>query len=673
MKISYEWLKEYVDVKFPPEELAEKFTMLGFEASLEGSAGRHHVIDVEVTSNRPDCLCIVGLAREISALTETQLRFPQVTLNEDGADAGESVLVEVNSQLCSRYCARLITDVKVGPSPEFLREKLAVVGIRSVNNVVDITNYVLMEMGHPMHAFDREFVEGGKIIVRCAEEGEKIITIDGVERNLDSSMLIIADETKPIAAAGIMGGLQTEVTAKTKTILLESAYFDPFSIRKTSKKLQLESESSYRFQRKADIESTIPAIDRAAQLIQQIAGGKIAKGIIDYFPQKISKREVNLRLSRVNQILGLRLSSDYVEKKLRGLGFEARKQAKEFAVSIPCFRRDIEREIDLIEEVARLYGYDRIPSTIPAGRIPPGSEDKFAKMTKTARRILTGCGLTEVINHSLVNERLAGSFDMPVAGIVNPLSEEQSVLRAALIPGLLKTLSVNIAHGIRDVKIFEISNVYEPQNRERLSISAAIMGLRNGNWAGTSETVDFYDLKGVMENLFAEFGIVDWSLAPYSAKFLAASESAIVKIGDSEHGVIGKVCDELREEFDIDDVYVFELDFACLVNCARADIKFTSLPKYPASFRDIAVVVSDEIRCADLISVIRDEGKGIVEKVELFDVYRGDQISEGCKSMAFSITYRLSDRTLRDDEVNDIHDRISGKLVQQFKGYIREK
>ncbi len=652
-----------MDVKFSPEELAEKLTMLGFEASSEGRAGKHHVIDVEVTANRPDCLSVLGLAREISALTAKQLRFPELTLNENGGDVRRSISVEVNSKLCSRYCARVIADVNVEPSPAFLREKLTAVGIRSVNNVVDITNYVLMEMGHPLHAFDREKLRGGEIIVRCAGEGEKIVTIDGIERSLHPSMLIIADEKMPAAIAGIMGGSQSEVTEGTKTILLESACFDPFSVRKTSKKLQLETESSYRFQRKADIECTIPAINRAARLIQEIAGGKIAKGIIDYFPEKAGGRKVYLRLSRLNQILGVKLSSNTVEKKLGSLGFEVRRQDRKFAVSVPGFRRDVEREIDLIEEVARLYGYDRIQSTIPAGRIPPGSEDRLTKIAKTTRTILTGCGLTEVINHSLVNEKWVRNFDYPVIKVMNPLSEEQTILRPTLIPGLLKTLSVNITRGVRNVRIFELGNVYEPEDMERLSIGAAIMGSQ----------ADFCDLKGVMENLFAGLGISDWSLVPYGGKFLDSHESAMVNIRGSELGVIGKVCDKLREEFDVDETYIFELNFLNLTNHARVDVKFTPLPKYPASFRDIAIVVNEEIRCADLMSVIMGEGEGIVDKVELFDIYRGEQIGEGRKSMAFSITYRLSDRTLKDDEVNELHERISRKLTSQFNGYIRRK
>jgi phenylalanyl-tRNA synthetase beta chain len=662
MKISYEWLKEYVDVKFSPEELAGELTMLGFEASSEGMVGKHHVIDVEVTSNRPDCLSVLGLAREISALTAKQLRFPEITLNENGGDAGNSISVEVNSKLCSRYCARLITDVNVEPSPASLKEKLEGVGIRSVNNVVDITNYVLMEMGHPLHAFDREKLRGRKIIVRCAEQGEKIMTIDGVERILQPSMLIIADEEKPAAIAGIMGGSRSEVTEGTKTILLESACFDPFSVRKTSKKLQLETESSYRFQRKADIESTIPAIDRAARLIQEIAGGKIAKGVIDYFPEKAEKRKVCLRLSRLNQILGVKLSSDTVEKKLDSLGFEVRRQDSEFAISVPSFRRDIEREIDLIEEAARLYGYDRIQSTIPAGRIPPGSEDRLTKLAKTACTVLTGGGLTEVINHGLVSEKWVRNFAYPVIKVMNPLSEEQSILRPTLIPGLLKTLSVNITRGVKNVRIFELGNVYEPGDRERLSIGAAITG----------SNADFYDLKGVMENLFAGLGI-SGSLAPYNGRFLVSGESAKVNIGKCELGVIGKVCDELRGEFDIDETYIFELNFLNLANHARVDVRFTPLPRYPASFRDIAVVVNEDIRCADLMFVIMDEGKGTVEKAELFDIYRGEQIAEGCKSMAFSITYRLNDRTLKDNEVNELHERISKKLASQFNGYIRKE
>ena len=675
MKISYEWLKEYVDVRFSPGELAEKLTMLGFEASFEGETAGHRIIDVEVTSNRPDCLCMLGLARELSALTSTKLKFSETAPDENGDDVAESVQVTLASELCPRYCARVITGIKVEPSPPELRKKLEAVGIRSVNNVVDITNYVLMEMGHPMHAFDLELLKGRKVIVRGAERGEKIITIDGVERNLEPWMLVIADEKKPVAIAGIMGGLHSEVTAKTGTVLLESACFDPSVVRKTSKTLQLETESSYRFQRRADIEGTVPSIDRAAGLIQEIAGGMIAKGIIDCFPVRAEGRKVPLRLSRANRILGMELSSEYAEKTLCALGFGVERHDMEFTVSIPGFRRDVEREIDLIEEIARLYSYDRIPSTIPAGRISPGSEDKFAKIMKTVCKTLTGSGLTEVINHGLINENWLENFDLPPAKkVVNPLSEEQSVLRQTLIPGMLETLRVNISRGVRNVRIFELGNVYDAGKGEKLSLGGAVMGSRGENWSGGTEKADFYDLKGVLENLFEGLKIVDWTLVPYNGRTFASAESAVIKTADCELGVIGKVSDKLLEQFGIDgadEVYVFELSFPLLADNAGVDIRFKTLPKYPASFRDIAVVVPDEVKYADLVSVIMDEGEGIVEKVELFDIYRGDQVREGCKSMAFSITYRMGGRTLKDDEVNKLHEKISGRVTSQFNGHIR--
>ncbi len=677
MKITYEWLKEYVNIGLVPRELAGKLTMLGFECSVEGKINGEQVLDVEITANRPDCLCVLGLAREISAATGAGLVTPEVKLIEDGSEIDEMVAVEIKTELCSRYCARVISDVKVDSSPEWLRRRLEAVGLRPINNVVDITNYVLIELGHPLHAFDYDCLQGKKIIVRCSRKGEKLVTLDEVERKLEPSMMVIADEKVPVALAGIMGGLESEVTDRTKTILLESAYFAPFSVRKTSKYLQVETEASYRFQRKADIEGMVSAIDRTAQLIQEIAGGRIARGIVDCYPHRVKKREVELRLSRLEKLLGVELSPDYVENQLQALGFEARREAKKFTVSIPGFRRDIEREVDLIEEIARHYGYDRIPSTIPAGRLTPGSEDRHAEVLESTRGILTACGLTEVINHSLINEKWTELLDLnkPLVNVLNPLSEEQRVLRPSLLPGLLQTLSINVSHGVKSVWIFEAGNVFHRNLPivERESLGVAIMGSRARNWSRAEETTDFYDLKGVLENFLAGLKIVNWKLIPYTGKFFSHVESAVVKFGDSELGVIGKVCDEVKETFDIDEnVYAFELDFEFLAGHASGEVKFKPLPKYPASFRDIAIVVPEEVKSADIVSVLMGDGEDVVAGVELFDVYCGRQIPHGRKSLAYSITYRASDRTLTDAEVDELHEKISSGLVSQFGARIRE-
>lgn len=679
MKITYEWLKEYVNTGLVPRELAEKLTMLGFECSVEGKVNGEQVLDVEITANRPDCLCVLGLAREISAVTGAGLVTPEVKLIEDGGDVREMVTVEIKTELCSRYCARVISDVKVDSSPEWLRRKLEAVGLRPINNVVDITNYVLMELGHPLHAFDYDCIRGKKIVVRCAEKGEKFVALDEIERKLESWMLVIADENLPVALAGIMGGLESEVTDGTKTILLESAYFDPSSVRKTSKYLQVETEASYRFQRKADIEGIVSAIDRTAQLIQEIAGGRVAKGMVDCYPRKHKKKEVCFRLSRLNRILGTEMDSDYVSERLRNLGFEKTEEDGKFTITVPSFRRDIHREIDVIEEVARHYGYGRIPSTIPSGRIPPGVEDKFAEAVEAARRMLASSGLMEIINHGIISEKWAKVFapGKDLLRVRNPLTEEQSVMRSSLLPGLLKTLNVNASRGVANVRVFEIGSIFstgsgDSSPAERVSVGAAITGSQAGKWEKREIKLDFYDLKGVLKNLLEVFGIGNWSLGLYEGSSFVPAQSAAVRIADCGIGVMGKLNDDVRETFDINEnVYVFELDFEFLAGHTSGEVKFKPLPKYPASFRDIAIVVSEEVKSADIVSVLMGDGECVVAGVELFDVYRGKQIPHGQKSLAYSITYRASDRTLTDAEVDELHEKISGGLISQFGGQIR--
>ncbi len=678
MKITYEWLKEYVDVKLTPQEFAELLTRLGFESSVAGKAGDSHVIDVEVTSNRPDCLCVLGLAREVAAFTGSGLRVPESKPAEEEDRIEKKVSVEIGTELCSRYCARLVEGVKVGPSPGWLMEKLEAVGLRPVNNIVDVTNYVLMEFGQPLHAFDYDCLNGREIIVRCAGKGEKLITLDEVERKLEPWMMVIADAKVPVALAGIMGGLDTEVTDKTTTVLLESACFNSSSIRRTAKHLQVETEASYRFQRKADIQGTANAVDRAARLMCEIAGGKAAGGIIGYYPEKCGEKKVVLRLSRLNKILGISFSSDYVGSQLGRLGFDWNENGGKFEVSIPGFRRDVEREIDLIEEIARHYGYDKIPETIPAGRIPVWSEDRPAEVLKNIQKVLTASGLSEIINHGLINEKLADVFAPggTLGKVRNPLSEEQSVMRPSLLPGILRTIGTNINRGVENVRVYEVGNVFRSGGGrfpvEQMFVGAGITGFHDGDWRRKKEKVDFYDAKGVLENLLGALGISGWTLAPYNGRLFTPGESALVKVKGCLSGMIGKVEDSVIEMFGIEkDIYVFEMNFDVLMSYVKTDRKYKALPRYPASFRDIAIIVPERVNSGDMVSAVIDEGKSVVEKVEIFDMYRGKQVPDGCKSMAYAITYRADDRTLTDNEVDEFHNKISQRLVSEFGGRLR--
>lgn len=678
MKITYEWLKEYTDIELTPQELADLLTRLGFESSAAGKAGGNHVIDVEVTSNRPDCLCVLGLAREVAAFTGSGLRVPESKLLEEDR-IEKKVSVEIETELCPRYCARLVEGVKVGPSPGWLRMKLEAVGLRPVNNVVDITNYVLMEFGQPLHAFDYDCLNGRKIVVRCALKDEKLITLDEIERKLEPWMMVIADAKVPVALAGIMGGLDTEVTDKTAAVLLESACFNSSSIRRTAKHLQMETEASYRFQRKADIQGTSNAVDRAARLICEIAGGKAAGGIIDCYPAKYAGKKVTLRLSMLNKILGISFSSDYVGSQLDRLGFDWNEKGGKFEVSIPGFRRDVEREIDLIEEIVRHYGYDKIPETIPSGRIPVRSEDKPAEVTKSIRETLTASGLSEIVNHGLINEKLADVFASgeTLVKVKNPLSEEQSVMRPSLLPGILKTIGTNINRGVENVRVYEVGNVFHSGGDakfpvEQVLVGAGITGFHDGDWRRKKEKADFYDAKGVLENLFGSLGISGWEFAPYEGRLFTPGESAFVKVEDCLSGMIGKVEDSVLEMFGIEkDIYVFEMNFDVLMSHVQTVRKYKALPRYPASFRDIAVIVPERVKSGDMVSAIMDAGKSVVEKVEIFDMYRGKQVPDGCKSAAYAISYRADDRTLTDNEVDKLHSKISQRLVSEFGGHLR--
>ncbi|MBI5699910.1 phenylalanine--tRNA ligase subunit beta [Candidatus Saganbacteria bacterium] len=674
MKIPLEWLKDLVEVKMRPQELQARLTMAGLEVgALEGE-----VLDIDVLPNRGDCLSILGVAREVSAVTNTKLKKPANKFAVKSKRDGSTELAEVFSlglhkmsievkdkELCPRYMARMIEKVSVGESPEWLKKRLVLAGLRPINNIVDATNYVLMELGQPLHAFDAGKIGGQKIVVRRAKPGEKIITLDGMEHKLGKDTLAIADDQRPIALAGVMGGANTEVSASTTSVLLESAYFDPTSINKTSKAAKLRTEASIRFEKGVDWERVEQALDRAAALIAELSGGKVTGYKVDIKSRDRKPKILELRQERLNRVLGTTVPLSEAAKILVRLGFTRLRQGSggqgKLKVGVPLWRAgDIEREIDLIEEVARLRGYDRIPTTLPrpAGEV---REDRKYAFLKKIKEILVGCGLYEAQTFTLVDPQMAGEEAVKLA---NPMAPEESVLRTEMLPSLLRAVSYNLRRQVEDVKLFEIGKVFlEPRRSAAGSIPA---GKPRGSLteerlilAGASTNLDFLGLKGIVENLLNEL-TSDWKLESTAKREYHPGQSAAV-IGKSGKllGTFGRLHPELKPE----GVLVFEFDIDALLGEAQIGKRYKPLPKYPKVERDLAMFVPPGVTSGQIILIIRQAGGNIVEEVRLFDIFKNSQ--------AYRISFRDPERTLTDEVVNraflTIQDELTGKLKVQIR------
>ncbi|RLB07940.1 MAG: phenylalanine--tRNA ligase subunit beta [Deltaproteobacteria bacterium] len=641
---------------------------------------RDHILEVSLTPNRGDCLSMIGMAREVAALTGGRFHPPTPKLLEGQEQVETFVRISVlDPDLCPRYSARLIKGVQIGPSPLWLRLRLERAGMRSINNVVDVTNYVMLEYGQPLHAFDYDRIKGGQIVVKRAAEGETFFTLDGMERALDRDTLMICDAARPVAIGGIMGGLNSEIQDDTSRVLLESAYFSPAGIRRTSRALGLQTESSYRFERGVDPEGVLPASLRAASLIAELAAGEVAKGVIDCYPSPIPRPQIRLRLAKVNALLGMSLEQKEVEGILERLGIEVKEdQGKEWVLSPPTYRSDITREIDVIEEIGRLKGYDSIPVEIPKMWILPqkrGSEDE---LEKRAKEVLVGLGFYEVITYSFISPQSLRALRLPSDDprvhplpLLNPLTEEQSVMRTTLLPGLLTTASYNLSHKNRDLKLFEIREVYFPKKgklpEEKRSLAGLAMGVfRAGGWNVSPKEVDFYDIKGCVERLLAELRVPSPIFSSAEGiPYLHPSKGAAVKLEAEEVGTLGELHPEVAEAYELPPgVYIFELDLGPLLKYYRREIKFIPLPKFPSISRDVAVVVDEGVSAEEIRGVIWETKSKHMESVEVFDCYRGDPIPQGKKGLAFRIKYRSSKRTLTDEEVNKFHQEILDRLKE---------
>jgi phenylalanyl-tRNA synthetase beta chain len=647
------------------------------------------VLELEVTPNRPDCLSMAGVAREVGAVTGKSVRSPGGKPEESGTPAAERVSITIeDADLCPRYTARLITGVKIAPSPDWLVERVTAAGARPINNIVDITNYVMFEMGQPLHAFDAATlgVAGGKIAigVRVARAGEKLTTLDGVDRDLVADTLMITDPSGVIALAGVMGGETTEVSDATVDILLESACFKAASVGRTSRRLGLISEASQRFERGVDPNGCAAAVDRAAQLMADLAGGTVAPGVVDAYPATIEPLALSLRVARVNSLLGTELMAGVVTGILERLSLEVAAKGDTLHVTVPTFRPDLVREADLIEEVVRVHGMGNVPSTLPAGRGRFGGLSADQRRRERIGAALRAAGLNEALTWAFSDPSDAarcgwifGPDERPVR-LLNPMSVEQSVLRFTTLPGLLRAVSNNQRKAVLDVQLYEMGAVWltspgRKQPKERAMLAGVLAGSwdRPG-WNDAPPPLDFFDGKGAIQTVAEELGIAKWRVRSAAFPWLQPGRSAEVLIGGDVVGWLGEVHPGVLEAYECTGpVTVFELQMKPLLKAAREVCEFVDIPRFPAVKIDLAIVVPEDVTVERVEQSIRSAGGKLLEEVRLFDVYRGKGVPAGKKSLAFSLTYRDPERTLTDDEVAAAHEKVVRKVTGAVGGELR--
>jgi phenylalanyl-tRNA synthetase beta chain len=684
MKISYNWIKELVEVDLAPRDLATKLTMAGLAVDAVEARGADHILEFDLTSNRPDCLSHLGIAREAAAVSGRTAPAPQVKLNEAKTKSGEAAAVEIlDPDLCPRYTARVIKGVKVGPSPAWLVKRLEAMGQRSVNNVADITNYVMLEMGQPLHAFDLDRLRGRRIIVRAAKPGEKITTLDKEERDLTSEMLVIADAERPVALAGIKGGEDSGITETTTDVLLEAAYFTPWQVRATSKALGLSTEASYRFERGTDPEIVPVASDRASAMIAEIAGGEVFAGLIDVYPQKSERDRITFRRARYTLVTGLQIELGEAERILRSLGFkvEAEVENDSLRAIAPSWRVDVSMEEDLIEEVARIAGYDKVKTTLP-GSAGSGAYLEGEDGRRAARRALTSMGYHEAISFSFVNgetdEMLSEAGAEARLALRNPIDETQAHLRVTLLGGLLKSLERNFNHGARNVRLFEIGKCFvaagdeRPVETERLAIVGS--GARNeDDWQDSAARLDFYDVKGAIEAVAESLGLPAPEFHPLGdAGFLHPGRAAEVWLGREEIGLVGQLHPRVAAGYKFKQpVFVAELNLKLMLLADRVEVRYHPLPKFPTVVRDLALLIDTDVSFADVEDAINALEIAELVGVRLFDRYAGKELPRGKHSIALSLRYRAADRTLTDEEVNALHESVVETLKREFDVEVR--
>ncbi|MFH0855560.1 MAG: phenylalanine--tRNA ligase subunit beta [Candidatus Omnitrophota bacterium] len=680
MKVTYNWLKDFVEVKIPAKDLADKLTMAGLEVvSLQEKAG-DFIFEIEITSNRPDWLSVFGVAREVAAITNSKLKNPFLPGRRKGLKTKARAIkgnlkIEIEDKRdCLFYSARIMKNVRVGPSPEWIRKRLELVGCRSVNNVVDIANYVLFELGGPLHAFDLDKLSPEKIFVRRAKSGEKILALDGTESDLSKDTLVIADKDKAVAVAGVIGGQETEVSFATKNILLEAAIFNPVVIRRSRQAIGKTSESSYRFERGVDLGVAARASLRAAQLLEEQCGAEEASFTLRGL-KKPKATKVDLDIAYTAKILGVNLSLAKARQALLGLGFKIRQKSKNIlSLGVPSFRQDVKQQVDLIEEVARILGYERIPSSVPSVK-PDVTPDGQRSLVLGIKNMLIGLGLTEVITYSLIDrqglENSGFGLGVEPVGIMNPLSREQEILRPTLMLGLGRAVSFNLNQKQEHVAIFEIANIFkaEKEPKEELSLGIALSGVKSFFTAAglVKDESGLLSLKGILEAIFCRLGVTGY-------EFINQGPScADICIQKEKIGIMAKLNRQALNVLEIKnkDVFLCEISLDKLLSFAQPDKRFVPLPKYPGITRDISFILKDDFSVKGILAMLRDKGRPLLREARVTDYYKGKQIPCGYRGLTLSCLYASAERTLTEKEVQPTHDLLCESLTREFKVKLR--
>jgi phenylalanyl-tRNA synthetase beta chain len=713
MRVPLSWLREFVPISEPPDVLVERLPMLGLGVEQIEVVGGEAILDLEVAANRPDLLSVLGIAREIAAAWGLQVTPPPVALREAAAPARAVADVAVEDPAwCPRYVAHVITGIRVGPSPLWMVQRLEAAGIRSINNVVDVTNYVMLEQGEPLHAFDLDRLAAHRIVVRRARRGERLATLDGMLRTLDEEMLVIADAERAVAVAGVMGGSETEIGPGTDRVLLEAAAFAGASVRRTSRRLGLRTESSARFERGLDPRIILDAARRTASLLTEVAGGQILAGVIDVYPRPVPPRVITLRLPRIPRLLGTDVPVDRVEAILRRLGCQVTRERDRLTVTVPAGRVDLEREEDLIEEVARHHGYDRIPETMPVEAMQPGSRVPVLEAEEAVRAWLIRAGLSEALTLSLIDpevyDRLELASDDPArraVPVTNPLLADHSHLRTMILPGLLEAMRVNLSRRVEDIHFFELGRTFHGVDhgaapdgvdntaapnatadvaadalgigpiKERRTLALAMRGcLLRGAWNLAPEEVEvtFFHLKGILESLLEELRldhIIERAVRPW----LHPGRSARLLHEGAEVGVFGELHPLAVDRFELTGrVYVAEIDLEALLPQAVLVRQFTALPRFPAVERDLSVIVDAGVVQSEVARIMQGAAGDLLESAELFDLYAAPPVPPGHHSLAYALRFRAPDRTLTSAEVDAIMVRIRDELHRGLGARPRE-
>lgn len=648
------------------------------------------VLEFELTANRADCFSVFGLVREIAAITGNKPHFPEIKVNEDdNTKLNDIFSVEIaDPDLCSRFSTRMLKNVKIGPSPEWMQQRLEGAGIRSINNVVDVTNFVMIELGHPMHAYDYDKITGKKLIARRAIEGEELHTLDDTSRKAKGEMLVIADSEKAAGLAGIMGGFETEITDTTTTVVLESADFYGPCIRRTARACGLSSEASGRFERGVDSETTIKALDRAAQLLQEMGACTVCEGIVDVYPNPKQANYVTFTPEQINNHLGTNIAKDVMLNIITSVGFDVTKDKNdEITVKVPSWRNDVTCMADISEEIARLHGFDKIKSTLPNGVSMQGTQSAKQTFIDKVKASLSSQGLYETISFALTNEETFNKLNIPqdsplrkAVPIMNPLSDEYPLVRTTLLSSIFDNLARNLARKNDDVALFEVGSVFFPKTLpvtelpdEVVKIAGAITGRRNAQgWNQTNDMVDFYDAKGIIEELLANLRVTRYTVEAGTHYAMHPGKTALFKKGRDVIATVGEVHPAVLSAYGITKpVYIFELDATTVMKYMAKDLKYKALPKYPATSRDLAMLVDVDVNAADIEKAMTKAAGQNLTQITLFDVYTGKQVEEGKKSLAFSLTFQSNDKTLTDAEIDPAIEKIVAKLQKDFNANLR--